>query len=149
MVLSSPEYTYTRLDYFFLMDLIFDSYVTLSNEEFLVHLQEDSKKEMYMMAICYVRLLRFLQFLSITNIILAVDEHFSPKIILPPGTLCIPTHFAQHILLTETLYSSAHIDPQHTLITGALCSLEHFALSNSLLSGIHYFLEHLALSIWC
>ena len=26
------------------MDLIFDSYVTLSKEEFLVHLQEDSKK---------------------------------------------------------------------------------------------------------
>ena len=26
------------------MDLIFDSYVTLSKEKFLVHLQEDSKK---------------------------------------------------------------------------------------------------------
>ena len=30
--------------FFFLMDLIFDPYVTLSKEEFLVHLQEDSKK---------------------------------------------------------------------------------------------------------
>ena len=38
-------YLYTRLlRLFSLMGLIFDSYVTLSKEEFLVHLQEDSKK---------------------------------------------------------------------------------------------------------
>ena len=56
------------------------------------------------------------------------DEHIAPQIILLPGTLCFPTHFAQHILLPDTLYSSEHFDPRHTLITVALCSLKHFAL---------------------
>ena len=75
------------------------------------------------------------------------DEHFAPQIILLPGTLCIPTHFVQSILLPDRLYSSEHFTSQHTLQFSTLWFSAHFNHRSTLFPGTLRSLEYFALSV--
>ena len=66
------------------------------------------------------------------------DEHFAPQIILLPGTLCIPTPFADTLysltrtLLISTLCTSAQFDHRSTLLPKTFLSLKHLTPWNTL-----------------
>ena len=56
-------------------------------------------------------------------------DNFAPWNTLCPNPLC----FSTHLILLNTLYSSAHFTPQHTLLLRTLCFQEHFTPWNNLL----------------